>query len=57
MAIINEKEIIFLQYQCEHIGNNWNDIKKEMENLFGVKPYYTITLDNCGKKLIWKQVK
>ncbi len=26
-AIINEKEIVFLQYQCEHIGNNWGDIK------------------------------
>lgn len=55
MAILTETEIVFLQYQCEHAGNNWNDMKKELEKLFGKKPYYTITLDNCGKKLIWKK--
>lgn len=55
MAILTEREIVFLQYQCEHTGNNWNDIKKELEKLFGEKTYYTITLDNCGKKLIWKK--
>lgn len=56
-AIINEKEIVFLQYQCEHIGNNWADIRKELENIFGKKTYYTISLENCGKKLIWKEIK
>jgi hypothetical protein len=56
-AIINEKEIVFLQYQCEHIGNNWADIRKELENVFGKKTYYTISLENCGKKLIWKKVE
>lgn len=53
--IFNEKEIIFLQYQCEHIGNNWNDMRKELENLFGSKTYYTISLNDCGKKLVWKK--
>jgi hypothetical protein len=56
-AIINEKEIVFLQYQCEHIGNNWADIRKELENVFGKKTYYTISLENCGKKLVWKKVE
>lgn len=56
-AIINEKEIVFLQYQCEHIENNWGDIRKELENVFGKKTYYTISLENCGKKLIWKKVE
>lgn len=56
-AIINETEIVFLQYPCEHIGNNWKDIRKELENLFGKKTYYTLSLENCGKKLIWKKVE
>ncbi len=57
MAIFNEKEIIFLQYQCEHMENNWNDMKKELEKLFGTKIYYAVSLNNCGKKLVWKKVE
>lgn len=57
MAIITDKELVFLQYQCEHIGNNWDEIKKELETLFGRKTYYTITLSDCGKKLVWKKTE
>ena len=56
-AVFNEKEIVFLQYECEHIENNWGDIRKELENIFGKKIYYTISLESCGKKLVWKKVE
>lgn len=57
LAIFNEKEIIFLQYQCEHIENNWENFRKEIINTFGQDSFIQLSLDKCGKKLIWKESK
>lgn len=55
LAIFNEKEIIFLQYQCEHIENNWEEIRSELLEIFPQSgSYYLLSLDKCGRALKWK---
>lgn len=50
--IINEKEIITLDYLCEHAENDWEEIKQNLVNGFASKKSIIIDL-GCGGPLRW----
>lgn len=52
-TIITPQEIIHLQYQCEHVENDWEVMIRELDLLFAVKGSKRIRVE-CGGPLRWK---